>query len=90
MSTRSASKDIRWRWLASKIWRGQEGWVFLYRDAYPQSDIELVDRRIRKGYIEIKGDLVRLTGLGRKELGLPNASGGQSIAGNRREAGAQK
>lgn len=90
MSKRRPRGDIRWNWLASKIWRGQQGWVFFYRDAYPQSDIELVDRRLRKGYIEIDGDLMRLTELGKKELGLSNESGRQTIAGNRREARAEK
>lgn len=80
--------SIRWRWLASRIWHDQDDWVLFYRDAYPQSDIELIDRRVRKGYVEIKGDLMRLTSVGRHELGLPKEAGGQSIAYDRRKAGA--
>jgi hypothetical protein len=76
----------RWRWLASQIWRGQDDWVFLYRDSYPQSDIELIDRRLRTGYIEINGDLVRLTALGKRDLRLPKTTKGQSNADNGREA----
>ena len=82
----TSQAKVRWRWLASQIWRGQEDWVFLYRDSHPQSDIELIDRRIRTGYIEVNGDLVRLTALGKRDLRLPKTAEGQSHAENRREA----
>jgi hypothetical protein len=89
MGKLSASKINRWRWLASQIWRGQTEWVFLYRDSFPQSDMELIDRLFRDGYIESNGDLVRLTDLGKRDLGLPKSSRGQSDADARRETRTQ-
>jgi hypothetical protein len=45
----------------------QNGYFF-YRDAFLQSDIELIDRRMKSGYVERNGDLIRLTALGRQDL----------------------
>jgi hypothetical protein len=82
----------RWRWLAAQIWAGSQDWVFLYRDALLQSDIDLIDRRTKSGYVERNGDLIKLTVLGRDDL---NASKNQRVrtrssANDRRVAKSQE
>jgi hypothetical protein len=58
----------RWRWLAARLWAGSTDWVCFYRDSFLQSDIELIDRRIKSGYVDLDGDLIRLTSRGRQDL----------------------
>jgi hypothetical protein len=62
----------RWRWLAARLWAGSPDWVFLYRDSFLQSDIELIDRRTKSGYVERNGDLIKLTARGQQDLNASN------------------
>jgi hypothetical protein len=66
----------RWRWLAARIWAGSSDWAFFYRDGLLQSDIDLIDRRTKSGYVERSGDLIKLTIRGRDDL---NASKDQRV-----------
>jgi hypothetical protein len=65
--------SARWRWLvANRIWitRGCYGFGQPHGDT--KGDKALMDRMIRRGHVEVSegGGMYRLTGLGRRALGL--------------------
>src|SRR5260370_28397423 len=92
--TSPGSASPRWFWLVSRLWADlpRDGRVIVYRDGLAKSDIKLIDRRVRLGYIESCGSQIRLTALGKSELRLPDTTQykGRNTAGNRRIAETKK